>query len=438
MLCAVFAVSAFMTVTALTGNAEQDGVAAALTCDKTAYSAEEAVGITLTVKNNNSYPVKGIETEIILPEGIKAQADALKQSAFTLNSGESKVQQLSSTVEKATESPKTSDSSYVGYFILLMLLSGGALVLVCVKKGLLRKKGIVPLLLCIAVVGAAFAPLAVNAESTAKGFTVENSIKYDGKDVTVKAKISYLKEIPEKVILNGKESFYVVGEVVEITAPEPAEGEHFVGWEVVKGDVKLDNAANASTSFVKPNGEIELKPIYAPNTYTITVTTNDGGATSPAGEISVKHNESQIVEITPNEHYHIAEVKVDGQSKGTIGSYEFKNVKENHTIEVTFEIDTVTISIGWGILGEGIPANHPTAALGMQQVIETKTVAYGDDLTLVFEECIQKICAATGKPRSDFSRPPQVDYVYKEGTSYTFENVTESHIVVFPEEKKVA
>lgn len=203
LLCFVFAASSFWTVSAwaaATEAAEQDGLAASLTCDKTEYRANEKVGMTLTVKNNNPYAVEGVQTEIILPDGMKIESESLTQDTFALSSGESKVQEVRLTSVSAdlpaSESPKTGDNAFVGLNIVLMLLSGGTLIFIGIKQNWFRRKRVLSLVLCFALTGIMLTPMGANAAGTEKSFTVESTFEYDGKNINVKANISYLL-VPE-------------------------------------------------------------------------------------------------------------------------------------------------------------------------------------------------------------------------------------------------
>lgn len=60
LLSLVVVVSIFMTITVFADEAEENGLVATFTFDKTEYAANEDVNVTLTVKNNNSYAVKDI------------------------------------------------------------------------------------------------------------------------------------------------------------------------------------------------------------------------------------------------------------------------------------------------------------------------------------------------------------------------------------------
>ena len=68
----------------------------------------------------------------------------------------------------------------------------------------------------------------------------------------------------------------------------------------------------------------------------ITATAGDNGKITPAGEVAVPKGESQTFQITPNDGYHIQDVKVDDQSVGAVKEYKFENVTEAHKIHATF------------------------------------------------------------------------------------------------------
>ena len=158
LLSFVFVVSTFMTITVFAAEAEQNGLVATLTFDKSEYAANEDVNVTLTVKNN-SYAVKDIQTEITLPDGVTLKDGSLTQEAFELNSTESKTCELIKIV-KATEpttdttSQQTGDNSHTGLFVVLMILSGGALLFIGIKQKKLHEKGTMSLILCFAMAGA--------------------------------------------------------------------------------------------------------------------------------------------------------------------------------------------------------------------------------------------------------------------------------------------
>ena len=345
ILLIVFVLSTCMVVFATTSKSvteKQNGVDATLNFNKQEYEANEKVEVTFKVKNNNSYAVKNIQTEIILPSTMKISKGSLTQEAFSLNAGESKLQEI--TIEKIVEAnnnvptsnnPQTGDNVVI--YIAMMAISASALIFIAVKKKWIHKKGVMSLVLCFTLLGTMALTSVVNAESTSKNFTVEGTIKYDGEDISVKAKISYIYEIYSKVQIDGLDKgLYAEGDTVTITADEAPEGKHFTGWTVVKGNVTLDDENSSTTTFIMGAEEVEIVANYEVNKYTIEVTSGENGKVSPAGEVNVNYGDSQTFTITPNTGYHIVDVKVDGESQGAIESYTFEKVTENHTIEVIF------------------------------------------------------------------------------------------------------
>ena len=219
LLSFVFVVSTFMTITVFAAEAEQNGLVATLTFDKPEYAANEDVNVTLTVKNNNSYAVKDIQTEITLPDGVTLKDGSLTQEAFELNSTESKTCELIKIV-KATEpttdttSQQTGDNSHTGLFVVLMILSGGALLFIGIKEKKLHAKGTMSLILCFAMAGAML-PMTANATSEKKSFSVEETVKIDGKNVTVKATVSYAFEQYSDVTVTDGTATITANEVPE-------------------------------------------------------------------------------------------------------------------------------------------------------------------------------------------------------------------------------
>ncbi len=64
----------------------------------------------------------------------------------------------------------------------------------------------------------------------------------------------------------------------------------------------------------------------------ITATAGSNGSISPSGVLGVRFGDSQSFYIYPDSNYHIADVKVDGISVGTVSSYPFTNVSSNQNM----------------------------------------------------------------------------------------------------------
>lgn len=77
--------------------------------------------------------------------------------------------------------------------------------------------------------------------------------------------------------------------------------------------------------------------------YTITASAGAGGSISPSGSTQVLQTGSRSYAISANSGYEIADVKVDGVSKGVLSSYSFSDVSSNHSISVTFKVKSVDL-----------------------------------------------------------------------------------------------
>ncbi len=72
------------------------------------------------------------------------------------------------------------------------------------------------------------------------------------------------------------------------------------------------------------------------NAFIITAMSGTGGTITPSGAVPVSLGTGQTFTITPNSGYHTMDVQVDGVSQGTITSYPFNNVNNDHKITASF------------------------------------------------------------------------------------------------------
>ena len=77
-------------------------------------------------------------------------------------------------------------------------------------------------------------------------------------------------------------------------------------------------------------------------TYTITTSATANGIITPSGSVLVNSGESQTFIFTPNYRYHVSDVKADGSSVGSSGTYTFNNVTSGHTISAIFEATVIS------------------------------------------------------------------------------------------------
>jgi exosortase len=110
-----------------------------------------------------------------------------------------------------------------------------------------------------------------------------------------------------------------------------------------------------------------ITAIFAINTYSISVSAGSNGVISPNGSVSVDYGSEQAFTFTPDAHYHVADVLVDGFSVGAVTSYTFRNIAADHTISVSFAIDTFAISASAGAGGNISPSGYVDVNYGGTQ-----------------------------------------------------------------------
>lgn len=115
---------------------------------------------------------------------------------------------------------------------------------------------------------------------------------------------------------------------LQLTAA-PKEGYQFVNWT---GDIlSIENPV-----IIQMENNRHITANFKTKTYSIVATVGIGGSITPSGIVTVSHGDTQTFTITPHSGYHIADVKVDGHSMGSLNSFTFQSVTSNHTIEAIF------------------------------------------------------------------------------------------------------
>jgi hypothetical protein len=135
-------------------------------------------------------------------------------------------------------------------------------------------------------------------------------------------------------------------------------------------DVLVDGAsvgAVTTYTFTNVTAAHTISAIFAINTYTLTATAGANGTITPSGVVVVNHGSNQTFTITPDLHYHVADVLVDGVSVGAVTTYTFTNVTAAHTIDASFAIDTNTITASAGLNGAISPSGSVAVNYGANQ-----------------------------------------------------------------------
>ena len=135
-------------------------------------------------------------------------------------------------------------------------------------------------------------------------------------------------------------------------------------------DVAVDGASMGAISlytFSYVTADHTINASFAIDTHIISSAAGSNGSISPSGNVTVDHNSSQQYAIIPNAGFHIADVLVDGVSIGSVSSYTFNQVTENHSISAVFSVDSHTISASAGNNGSITPTGGVKVDHGSSQ-----------------------------------------------------------------------
>ncbi|MDE7232146.1 MAG: hypothetical protein K2N37_03630, partial [Lachnospiraceae bacterium] len=187
--------------------------------------------------------------------------------------------------------------------------------------------------------------LNVASDETASSLIVKAVSRQDSRYsasalVTVQASTYYvqLQASPD----NGG-SVYGSGAVKEggyaVISAVPNEGFTFEGWLQNNNRVSQDARYVVDNIHSDVTYVAEFKPIEKkePKTYTITASVSStGGTVTPEGTTTVTEGSVVLYTITPKSGYAIRTIYVDGKEIGKTSSFNFTNVRENHTISADF------------------------------------------------------------------------------------------------------
>ena len=130
----------------------------------------------------------------------------------------------------------------------------------------------------------------------------------------------------------------VAGTEITLTAM-PKEGYHFKEWQVISGDVAIEN-----NKFLMPDTNVEVKAFFeegappAPTKYTVTVTT-EGGGTASASPAKTAAGTEITLTATPNTGYHFKEWQVESPAGLVITNNKFLMPDSNVEVNAVFEKD---------------------------------------------------------------------------------------------------
>ncbi len=106
----------------------------------------------------------------------------------------------------------------------------------------------------------------------------------------------------------------------------------------------ISQGAISSYTFEAISANHTIDATFAINTFGITSEAGANGTISPLGVTTKIYGTGQTYTITPNTHYSVSSLVVDGVATTAATSYTFANITTNHTIEARFAKTTWTIA----------------------------------------------------------------------------------------------
>ena len=207
------------------------------------------------------------------------------------------------------------------------------------------------------------------------------AVVYDGRDINTDTKDIYLFDLAtgeeKRLVLPGdQENPNISGDYVlfEERPDDPYDKYHVRLWHVPTGTVFDLNVPTTSNQYLNDidgshvvytddrGGQLDIY-MYAfeTPTYTITASAGPGGSITPSGEVTVSIGETQGFTIAPDAGYNILDVVVDGVPQGSIDSYTFTSVAEDHTIAASFacgDVEAAPASVQFGDVTVGLSATQ--------------------------------------------------------------------------------
>lgn len=122
-----------------------------------------------------------------------------------------------------------------------------------------------------------------------------------------------------------------------------------------------------SYTFTNISANRTISAYFSAVSYTIAASAGENGSISPQGNVMVTMGNNQEFIVTPNEGYHILNLRVDNTDLGAVGSYTFTNVVANHTIHADFEVNSYTITATAGTNGSISPSGTTVKTYGQSQ-----------------------------------------------------------------------
>lgn len=221
-------------------SATQDGLEVIITTDKTEYTSDEDISVSVSIRNNNPYRVENVSIETLLPEGLVLKSGNLTETNIDVDAGASyfayviakasdgltdneetnpvtttlsetaTTQEETTTTAQTTSKPKnsakpagttkksnapdTGDNSNVTLWLAVLAVSGCVFVVLAFRNRKYASK-MLSMFLCLTMLSTMLPSDTLADEGDTSSVTVDTAITVDGKEYTITSTVSVGKEI---------------------------------------------------------------------------------------------------------------------------------------------------------------------------------------------------------------------------------------------------
>ena len=203
----------------------QDGLSVELTTDKESYKIGEEAAVKVVAKNTSTKLISNVEIKIELPQGIKlkngydsvVKIDKLEPGQEIVKEVKGSVEKIDSTQTDPGKSPGTGDRVSTVFFLLTATISAITAV-VYIKK---KKRNIAGIFMGVMIFSLAglTVPAIASADVVNADFTVEKTVKIDGKDSVIRLPIS-MKEAQKTLLLQEMTMIIITMTIITMTIME--------------------------------------------------------------------------------------------------------------------------------------------------------------------------------------------------------------------------
>lgn len=167
-----------------------DELEVSLTADKDEYAADEAVKVTVSVKNISSAALNNVSVKTDIPSGIKlAEGSTTSKTLGSIEPGATANFEVSVQKGSSTDKvPGTGDLADAALWIAVISVAGIAVTYLALKK---KNKAMISVMMTAVMASSALVGFSTDAQAASGSVTVDKTITVGGEKYTIKATVSF-------------------------------------------------------------------------------------------------------------------------------------------------------------------------------------------------------------------------------------------------------